>query len=144
MNRRYGCYDESCDAVIIIDSPESFINRSRSLVPIHKESKGDRIRTCNEGWLGCPNLPLDRSLDLGHHVRVKRSEEHTSELQSLMRISYAVFCLKKKNAFVDPSTPLCHLQQETTHTTAHSRLRHLDLIRPYTLASLRQKNNCYK
>src|SRR3546814_1126466 len=29
--------------------------------------------------------------------RVARSEEHTSELQSLMRISYAVFCLKKKN-----------------------------------------------
>src|SRR3546814_5734710 len=29
--------------------------------------------------------------------RVGRSEEHTSELQSLMRISYAVFCLKKKN-----------------------------------------------
>src|SRR3546814_2374341 len=29
--------------------------------------------------------------------REKRSEEHTSELQSLMRISYAVFCLKKKN-----------------------------------------------
>src|SRR3546814_4210419 len=29
--------------------------------------------------------------------RVVRSEEHTSELQSLMRISYAVFCLKKKN-----------------------------------------------
>src|SRR3546814_4168143 len=31
-------------------------------------------------------------------VLVARSEEHTSELQSLMRISYAVFCLKKKNA----------------------------------------------
>src|SRR3546814_3749898 len=30
-------------------------------------------------------------------LRVERSEEHTSELQSLMRISYAVFCLKKKN-----------------------------------------------
>src|SRR3546814_7963733 len=29
-------------------------------------------------------------------VRLARSEEHTSELQSLMRISYAVFCLKKK------------------------------------------------
>src|SRR3546814_1804280 len=29
--------------------------------------------------------------------RRERSEEHTSELQSLMRISYAVFCLKKKN-----------------------------------------------
>src|SRR3546814_1403390 len=32
--------------------------------------------------------------------RKKRSEEHTSELQSLMRISYAVFCVKKKNAKV--------------------------------------------
>src|SRR3546814_9135461 len=31
------------------------------------------------------------------HVHFGRSEEHTSELQSLMRISYAVFCLKKKN-----------------------------------------------
>src|SRR3546814_10903827 len=31
------------------------------------------------------------------HRGVVRSEEHTSELQSLMRISYAVFCLKKKN-----------------------------------------------
>src|SRR3546814_7783884 len=30
-------------------------------------------------------------------AKVRRSEEHTSELQSLMRISYAVFCLKKKN-----------------------------------------------
>src|SRR3546814_1653984 len=30
-------------------------------------------------------------------IEVRRSEEHTSELQSLMRISYAVFCLKKKN-----------------------------------------------
>src|SRR3546814_4251747 len=34
-------------------------------------------------------------------VAVERSEEHTSELQSLMRISYAVFCLKKKNTYYD-------------------------------------------
>src|SRR3546814_1307709 len=33
----------------------------------------------------------------GGYVYAPRSEEHTSELQSLMRISYAVFCLKKKN-----------------------------------------------
>src|SRR3546814_5628095 len=33
---------------------------------------------------------------LAHQVGDERSEEHTSELQSLMRISYAVFCLKKK------------------------------------------------
>src|SRR3546814_10421716 len=31
-----------------------------------------------------------------HQIVTRRSEEHTSELQSLMRISYAVFCLKKK------------------------------------------------
>src|SRR3546814_8077635 len=31
----------------------------------------------------------------GSHIPIVRSEEHTSELQSLMRISYAVFCLKK-------------------------------------------------
>src|SRR3546814_5879687 len=37
------------------------------------------------------------SLLLRHDVGHLRSEEHTSELQSLMRISYAVFCLKKKN-----------------------------------------------
>src|SRR3546814_4970535 len=46
---------------------------------------------------------LDRPQELvGHPHRVVgvlagRSEEHTSELQSLMRISYAVFCLKKQN-----------------------------------------------
>src|SRR3546814_4073334 len=47
-------------------------------------------------------VPARRHGDL-HRSRAKRSEEHTSELQSLMRISYAVFCLKKKNI--------------TTHTT---------------------------
>src|SRR3546814_1999923 len=39
---------------------------------------------------------LVRSKGIGRDLAV-RSEEHTSELQSLMRISYAVFCLKKKN-----------------------------------------------
>src|SRR3546814_5143008 len=34
-----------------------------------------------------------------------RSEEHTSELQSLMRISYAVFCLKKKKTYCNHTTP---------------------------------------
>src|SRR3546814_10409677 len=40
--------------------------------------------------------------DRFHYVH--RSEEHTSELQSLMRISYAVFCLKKKNKKHDKMT----------------------------------------
>src|SRR3546814_2911247 len=38
----------------------------------------------------------DVKVDVGDDARDMRSEEHTSELQSLMRISYAVFCLKKK------------------------------------------------
>src|SRR3546814_9754315 len=42
-----------------------------------------------------PCLWPDRGLRSGR--RPRRSEEHTSELQSLMRISYAVFCLKKTN-----------------------------------------------
>src|SRR3546814_4653504 len=37
-------------------------------------------------------------------ILVGRSEEHTSELQSLMRISYAVFCLKKKTKHIKPTT----------------------------------------
>src|SRR3546814_1787668 len=42
--------------------------------------------------------PCEQGFDLlGRQEARKRSEEHTSELQSLMRISYAVFCLKKKN-----------------------------------------------
>src|SRR3546814_3952066 len=39
----------------------------------------------------------------------RRSEEHTSELQSLMRISYAVFCLKKKNSYSISSLLFCLL-----------------------------------
>src|SRR3546814_6400410 len=43
-------------------------------------------------WLMVPVLVMGGALAIGE----SRSEEHTSELQSLMRISYAVFCLKKK------------------------------------------------
>src|SRR3546814_4206470 len=44
-------------------------------------------------------IPEGRKVD-----RPDRSEEHTSELQSLMRISYTVFCLKKKTQILVPST----------------------------------------
>src|SRR3546814_3959140 len=43
-----------------------------------------------------PVLPADQGLGGDDAAALERSEEHTSELQSLMRISYAVFCLKKK------------------------------------------------
>src|SRR3546814_5257169 len=49
-------------------------------------------RPHDDGYAGPYRLTL--AVEEG---RLARSEEHTSELQSLMRISYAVFCLKKKN-----------------------------------------------
>src|SRR3546814_4957298 len=49
-----------------------------------------------ERQTGCRAFKQSSSLFRRHSVRQVRSEEHTSELQSLMRISYAVFCLKKK------------------------------------------------
>src|SRR3546814_9954126 len=57
---------------------------------------------------------------LGHEAL--RSEEHTSELQSLMRISYAVFCLKKKKHHAQrkqptPDTTSQHLNNEATRLT---------------------------
>src|SRR3546814_10716345 len=54
---------------------------------------GRRQLRSNAEWV----LPADACAPGKHATRLRdRSEEHTSELQSLMRISYAVFCLKKK------------------------------------------------
>src|SRR3546814_10545385 len=58
---------------------------------------------------------LARFTHTGHGT--VRSEEHTSELQSLMRISYAVFCLKKKKI----------TQQYETETSAHYELNRLQI-----------------
>src|SRR3546814_8716694 len=49
-----------------------------------------------------------------------RSEEHTSELQSLMRISYAVFCLKKKKNKTHIEYDQATTQNTTTEFTPHS------------------------
>src|SRR3546814_3856787 len=56
-------------------------------------SERDHAETCAEVM----DLPLVAGKDAPETPPELRSEEHTSELQSLMRISYAVFCLKKKN-----------------------------------------------
>src|SRR3546814_3664519 len=55
---------------------------------------------------------------------VQRSEEHTSELQSLMRISYAVFCLKKKKHQL-MTTP-----RDRPHDTPH--IQTINIRTPYT------------
>src|SRR3546814_7638181 len=50
---------------------------------------------CDGDWMADGGRGLNPELEQARKL-VARSEEHTSELQSLMRISYAVFCLKKK------------------------------------------------
>src|SRR3546814_10920127 len=61
-----------------------------------------------------------------HFTRFDRSEEHTSELQSLMRISYAVFCLKKKKKHTQTYTELKQYNIQTIllltifHHTTHT------------------------
>src|SRR3546814_7549692 len=57
-------------------------------------SAEDKIRIVLEGLRGEDSIAELCCKDV---IAQSRSEEHTSELQSLMRISYAVFCLKKKN-----------------------------------------------
>src|SRR3546814_6506096 len=47
----------------------------------------------------CPPFPAQGLYPARSRGASRRSEEHTSELQSLMRISYAVFCLKKKTKY---------------------------------------------
>src|SRR3546814_10027219 len=57
-----------------------------------------------------------------------RSEEHTSELQSLMRISYAVFCLKKKKKHTTYDTNHTNTNNRNTiHTTKHTSYHNVDI-----------------
>src|SRR3546814_6049056 len=56
-------------------------------------------------------IDLISACDMRYAAEDARSEEHTSELQSLMRISYAVFCLKQTTN----STPPMMIQQANTH-----------------------------
>src|SRR3546814_1151230 len=65
--------------------------------------RGDLRRAADRHLRTAPRLPPEAGPEgtadgRCRHHRPFRSEEHTSELQSLMRISYAVFCLKKKKS----------------------------------------------
>src|SRR3546814_5047014 len=54
------------------------------------------------------NAPADPLGHQRHDLHLGRSEEHTSELQSLMRISYAVFCLKKKKKLINTNNKIIY------------------------------------
>src|SRR3546814_1713875 len=108
---------------------------------MHRQDKslcGPPSRTClsgaSRGWLqgpySCIRAPLGQSranqsrqrkpqASRQDRNRYKRSEEHTSELQSLMRISYAVFCLKKKTIHLisaSKTIKLRHINRSTYNT----------------------------
>src|SRR3546814_2628692 len=86
-----------------------------------KRSAGRTEPTAATWRLGQPRLPLARVTNRSQNqptressLPIPRSEEHTSELQSLMRISYAVFCLKKKT----PTNTTIHIPTlNSTHKT---------------------------
>src|SRR3546814_1096733 len=63
---------------------------------------------------GFSTTPASYTMSREADYQANRSEEHTSELQSLMRISYAVFCLKKKTKKLTTSTSAhqCNYQQQ--------------------------------
>src|SRR3546814_10629078 len=102
-----GCYGVGVDAidlahaaerkVIVTNTPDvlndDVANMAIALLLATSREICNGDRYVREGkWLQRP-MHLTRAL---RGRRLGRSEEHTSELQSLMRISYAVFCLKKK------------------------------------------------
>src|SRR3546814_7105888 len=62
----------------------------------------------------------------GNFYQPERSEEHTYELQSLMRISYAVFCLKKKRQYQHTNKNIHSTQRKITE----QRYRHADKQQP--------------
>src|SRR3546814_5682966 len=93
---------------------------------IERNGSAVRLDRCLDGVLGnghetgLPGIAEHKDVR-GHAVAKKRSEEHTSELQSLMRISYAVFCLKKQNPIqlLEVSEYLLYLNHVTpTHNEA--------------------------
>src|SRR3546814_10078430 len=83
---------------VSIDIPARFVT---AFIGPSGCGKSTFLRTLNRMNDTIPSARVEGTIELdGEDVyssNMDRSEEHTSELQSLMRISYAVFCLKKKN-----------------------------------------------
>src|SRR3546814_6286489 len=107
----WSSYVCSSDLLVTINIDERVIAGGPDLDPVDFTKKTTNIRTAHEA-LRQPHHQASRApvrevemevepllhelAGVALEVAPFRSEEHTSELQSLMRISYAVFCLKKK------------------------------------------------
>src|SRR3546814_8927956 len=84
-SEQQGCTTVAIEIGLLTYILSAFFNYWRTAAPLHnRRCRGER-RAARKEEAAPPRAPL-----------LHRSEEHTSELQSLMRISYAVFCLKKK------------------------------------------------
>src|SRR3546814_3560898 len=82
----------------IVEALKPWFEKQLSTVSSGSTLAGD-IRYALGHWTGLTRFLEDGRLELDTNPvenAIRRSEEHTSELQSLMRISYAVFCLKQK------------------------------------------------
>src|SRR3546814_2650682 len=93
-----GIKTETQQVVVLSDGA---IRRSSAFVLLEKRifairSPIGRTKMINGAHASRAIDRVERNGNIGRRIWISRSEEHTSELQSLMRISYAVFCLKKK------------------------------------------------
>src|SRR3546814_3078021 len=73
-------------------------------------------------WIAFRSVVWNLFVATPDYLATLRSEEHTSELQSLMRISYAVFCLKKKNKQLKPTLVHNHNSISYINTAQTTRL----------------------
>src|SRR3546814_2691388 len=90
--------------------------RPAAVRPVEGQRKADRLRAAQpDRHAGCHAARrADAAQSVAADADVGRSEEHTSELQSLMRISYAVFCLKKKTYISNNTTHRIYYTQQSS------------------------------
>src|SRR3546814_3286223 len=81
---------------LVSDEAQGLYARANYEYPVKAGVELDPV-VASFGEMQVDPLPLTEVVRHRREASVLRSEEHTSELQSLMRNSYAVFCLKKKN-----------------------------------------------
>src|SRR3546814_1622174 len=96
--------------------------RTDTLVPYSTLFRSDRRRALRIMPVVHPARAGAEVRRMHRDDRRQRSEEHTSELQSLMRISYAVFCLKKK---IDAETLYRRAQHLSPETDTYNACRSL-------------------
>src|SRR3546814_3906027 len=86
-------FQHASHGLVVFEDPRQLDIADASLQAAVAHRIDDEERHGARGKAGAEAAPH------AHQRHARRSEEHTSELQSLMRIPYAVFCLKKKNKY---------------------------------------------